>query len=127
MCRNGLSIRPVTTNLLITLIKPISILINYLYPSYLLSLFLFRLSFHFSISDNSYRSSHSPKEDLFNNSTSEISFTSNSESSVSGRYKNYDIQIAQIDIENFKSEDIEGIGHNNYTHHPMGDSTDTLR
>ncbi|KAI2809272.1 hypothetical protein RDWZM_003400 [Blomia tropicalis] len=77
--------------------------------------------------DNSYRSSHSPKEDLFNNSTSEISFTSNSESSVSGRYKNYDIQIAQIDIENFKSEDIEGIGHNNYTHHPMGDSTDTLR
>ena len=78
-------------------------------------------------SDNSFRSTHSQRG-LFENTASQISFTSNSDSSVSaGRYhKNFDIHLAQIDIETFTSEDIERISHNSFSR-PMEDSADTLR
>lgn len=80
-------------------------------------------------SDNSFRSTHSQRG-LYDNTNSQISFTSNSDSSVStGRYKNFDIHLAQIDIETFTSEqleDIERISHNSYNR-PMENSADTLR
>ena len=77
--------------------------------------------------NNSFRSNPS-QQGIFENSTSEISFTSNSDSSTVSprRYKNFDIHLAQIDIETFRSEDIERISHNSFNL-PMEDSTDTLR
>lgn len=84
---------------------------------------------HTPCSDNSFRSTHSQRG-LYENTNSQISFTSNSDSSVSqGRYKNFDIHLAQLDIETFTSEqleDIERISHNSYNR-PMEDSADTLR
>lgn len=85
------------------------------------------MDYQFGQCDNSFRSTHSQRG-LFENTASQISFTSNSDSSVSaGRYhKNFDIHLAQIDIETFTSEDIERISHNSFSR-PMEDSADTLR
>lgn len=61
--------------------------------------------------------------------SNEISFTNNSDrnSPLNSRFanKHFDIHLAHIDIETFKSEDIQKIQQNSLNH--LADSNDTLR